>query len=154
MKSVSVNKSYTSGVFPILYKIAKIVPFFKNKLKLYYNNYRPISLLSNISKIIEKIIHIRLIKFLEENNYFYDFQFGCQLHSLTITAHVNICQSLKVFRINYIKVNYAARAFVELKKVFNTVDHDILINKLKHYGIRGVTKEWFSSYLKNSLTIH
>ena len=154
MKSVSVNKSYTSGVFPILYKIAKIVPFFTNKLKLYYNNYRPISLLSNIGKIIEKIIHIRLIKFLEENNYFYDFQFGYQLHSLTITAHVNICQSLKVFRINYIKVNYAARAFVDLKKVFNIVDHDILINKLKHYGIRGVTKEWFSSYLKNSLTIH
>ena len=44
---------------------------------------------------------------------------------------------------------YAAGVFVYLKKAFDTVDHDILINKLKHYGVRGVTKEWFCSYLKN-----
>ena len=68
----SINKSFTPSVFPSMCKIAKIVKIVTNKSSLYYNNYRRISILSNIGKIIEKVIHIPLIKFLEENNCFYE----------------------------------------------------------------------------------
>ena len=87
-------KSFRSGVFPSMCKIAKIVPIFKNQSRFYYNNYRPISFFSNIGKVIEKIVHIRLIKFLEENNCFYHFQFGLRLNFSTNTALMSIIEGI------------------------------------------------------------
>ena len=64
------------GIFPDICKLAKVIPIFKNESRLLCNNYKPISLLSNISKIFEKVIHWRLNLFLEENNCIHPFQFG------------------------------------------------------------------------------
>ena len=71
-----INLSFNQGKFPAVLKIASVTPTFKKGDKLDVNNYRPISLISNISKIIEKLIHKRLNSFLEHNNFFYSFQFG------------------------------------------------------------------------------
>ena len=73
-----INLSFNQGKFPAVLKIASVTPTFKKADKLDVNNYRSISLISNISKIIEKLIHKRLNSFLEHNNIFYSFQFGQQ----------------------------------------------------------------------------
>ena len=70
------NKSFTSGVFPSALKIAKIVPIHKKDSKVDFSNYRPISILSNLDKIPEKIVYTRIFKFFDNNNLFYPLQFG------------------------------------------------------------------------------
>ena len=78
-----INKSFHNGVFPNILKIAKVIPIFKSESRVACNNYRPISLLSNIGKIIEKLMHKRLYSFLETQNCFYPAQFGFQLNVST-----------------------------------------------------------------------
>ena len=141
-----INKSFTSGIFPKIFKLAKIVPIFKSETRLAINNYRPISLLSNISKIIEKLMHQRLNQFLELHNCFYAFQFGFRLNYSTNNALMSIVENIQTQLDNG---KFAAGIFVDLKKAFDTVDHEILVNKLEYYGIRGNAKEWFASYLRN-----
>ena len=70
------NLSFSSGIFPSILKIAKVIPVHKKESKLFCSNYRPISLLSNIDKIIEKIMYNRIYKFLDKNNIIYSLQFG------------------------------------------------------------------------------
>ena len=74
-----INNSISKGIFPDICKLAQVIPIFKNDSRLLCNNYRPILLLSNISKIFEKVIHCRLNLFLEQNNCLYPFQFGFRL---------------------------------------------------------------------------
>ena len=70
------NLSFKTSVFPSVLKTAKIIPIFKKDSKLDYSNYRPISLLSNIEKILEKLMQRRLYTFLNNTNFIYDLQFG------------------------------------------------------------------------------
>ena len=74
----SFNLSFATGRFPTLLKTAKVIPTHKNESKLDYTNYRPISLLSNLDKILEKLRHERLYKFLNDKNVIYLLQFGFQ----------------------------------------------------------------------------
>ena len=78
------NNSFENGIFPNLLKTAQVIPVFKNGSRLSHSNYRPISLLSNIGKIIEKLIHKRLNHFLEQHKVFYALQFGFCLHISTV----------------------------------------------------------------------
>ena len=135
-----------SGTFPNVFKIAKVVPIFKAESRILCSNYRPISLLSNIGKIIEKLMHKRLNVFLEKKQIYYNFQFGFRSNFSTNNALLSIVESIQS---HLDKNKFCAGVFVDLKKAFDTVDHHILLQKLEHYGIRGVANEWFSSYLKN-----
>ena len=124
--------------------MAKIIPIHKKGSKLSVDNYRPISLLSNINKIFEKIMYKRLYNFLCLQNSFYELQFGFRNKHSTTHALISLTEKIREALDNN---KYACGIFIDLKKAFDTVDHNILLKKLEHYGVRGVANEWFRSYL-------
>ena len=126
-------------------KYAKVVPIHKAKSKQEVTNYRPISLLPLFNKIFEKLMHIRLIKFLELHKIIFKHQFGFQKEKSTSLAILDLCTQL-VEAIENKK--FSCCIFLDLAKAFDT-DHAILISKLEYYGIRGIALEWFKSYLTN-----
>ena len=123
-----------------------MIPAFKNGCRLLScNNYRPISILSNIGKINEKLIHKRLNHFLEQHKVSYPLQFGFRLNTSTNNARTAITENIQT---HLDKNELTAGVFIDLRKAFDTVDHDILLGKLDHHGIRGLSNDWFCSYLK------
>ena len=139
------NLSLSSGVFPSLLKIAKVVPVHKNDSKLDCRNYRPISLLSNIEKIFEKLMYKLVYQFLTENS-IYDFQFGFRQNFSKAHALINLTENIRqALGEGYI----GCGIFLDLQKAFGTVDHEIILAKLNHYGIRGVSNDWFRSYFSD-----
>ena len=142
-----INLSFSTGIYPNNLKIAKIIPVFKNKgSNLQCNNYRPISLLSNINKIFEKLMYTRLYNFLDIHNCIYNLQFGFREKHSTNHALFSITEKVREALDNN---NFACGIFIDLQKAFDTVDHNILLQKLNHYGIRGIANNWFNSYLSN-----
>ena len=139
------NKSFHNSVFPKILKIVKAIPIFKSESIVARNNYRLISFLSNIGKIIEKLMYKRLRSFLETQNYFYPAQFGFRLNVSTNNALMSINENIQT---QLDESKYCTRVFVDLKKALDAVDHNILLRKLDYYDIRGIANEWFCSYLK------
>ena len=132
------------GIFPQKMKITKIIPFFKKEDNLDCNNYRPISLLPNTSKIFEKLIHNRLSKFLEENKCLFAKQFGFRNKHSTTHALIDLTETIRKALDDD---EFACGVFLDFQKAFDTVNHKILLKKLEHYGVRGHTLKWFTSYL-------
>ena len=89
------NLSFTTGVFPSALKTEKVVPVFEKDSKLYYSNYRPISLLSNIENILEKLMQKRLYTFLNKNDVIYNLQFGFRQQYSTSHALINITENIR-----------------------------------------------------------
>ena len=135
-----------TGVFPSILKTAKVVPVIKKDSKLNYSNYHPISLLSNIEKTLEKLMYNRLYTFLDYNNITNDLQFGFRQQYSTSHALINITENIRKALDDG---NAGCGVFIDLQKACDTVDHQILLAKLNHYGIRGVSNDWFKSYLSN-----
>ena len=138
------NSSFSSGVCPNFLKFSKVIPIFKKDSKLIISNYRPISLLSNINKILEKIMFKRLYNFLESNKCIYKQQFGFRQNHSTNHALLSMTQQIREI---IDSGNIAIGVFVDFQKAFDTVNHEILLHKLNHYGIRGIANDWFQSYL-------
>ena len=140
------NKSFLDGIFPQKLKYAFVLPLHKCGSKLLLTNYRPISILPILSKILEQLMQFRLVKYLEEQNIIYEHQFGFQRNKSTSLAildvHAKIIEAIE-------NKQLACSVFLDFAKTFDTVNHDILLGKLNHYGIRGITNKWFESYLKN-----
>ena len=140
------NLSFSAGVFPSIPKTCIVIPIFKKDSQLNCSNYWPISLLSNIDKILERIMHNRFHNFLATNNLIYSLQFGFrQKHS---TSHALIRPTDKI-REQLDKGNFTCGIFDDFQKAFDTVDHQILIQKLNYYGIRRIANNRFSSFLQN-----
>ena len=141
-----INMSFATGIYPDQLKIAKVIPIFKKGDKLLVSNYRPISLLSNINKIFEKLVYSRLYSFLEMHNCIYELQFGFRAKHSTQHALASLTEMVKQA---LDEGNFACGIFVDFAKAFDTVDHSILLKKLEHYGVRGLANNWFKSYLTN-----
>ena len=139
------NCSIETGIYPNKLKIAKIIPIYKPGVETDPNNYRPISLLYSFNKIFEKIMYRRLHNYLTMKEFFCDAQYGFRKQHSTQHAILDIINEIQN---NMDKKMYSCGIFIDLKKAFDSVDHDILLGKLYHYGVRGVINNWFSSYLK------
>ena len=139
------NLSFSTGIYLNQLKLSRIVLIYKGKGDEFLpKNYRPISLLSNINKLFEKLMHKRLYKFFEDHNLFYIKQFGFRLLTSTVHSLFDLTEDI---RQGIDDNKFVCGIFVDLQKAFDTVDHNILLKKLEHYGIRGIANQWFNSYL-------
>ncbi len=120
------------------------MPYRQKESKDKCENYRPISLLSNLSKLFERVMHTRIYDFIESSDGFYDKQFGFRKKYSTNHALLSIVEGI---REKLDKKTFVCGVFVDLEKAFDTVNHKILLQKLEHYGIRGTANNWFQSYL-------
>ena len=140
------NISLAKGVFPHKIKIAGVTPIFKKGNNTLVTNYRPISVLPCFSKLLERIMYNRLYKFLLENNILYQKQFGFQNPHSTEHAILQLVnQIIEAFS----QGKYTLGIFLDLSKAFDTVNHNILLEKPKAYGIQSENLKWFRSYLSN-----
>ena len=141
-----INQSFITGKYPDALKISKVIPIHKNGDTSNLNNYIPISLLSIFDKIMEKLMHKQLYDFLQEHNILFQNQFGFRKNNSTTFALLQITEKIKETIDNK---KYGCGIFIDLSKAFDTVNHEILLRKMEHYGIRGVALDWFTSYLSN-----
>ena len=141
------NRSLEEGVFPQIYKTAKVVPIYKKKgSRKHIDQYRPVSLINCMSKIIEKIVYKRVSDFLDSNTFFTNRQFGFRKHMSTSHAITLLVDSISK---NMNRKNKTLGLFLDLSRAFDLIDHEILLYKLNHYGFRGISNAWFRSYLSN-----
>ena len=140
------NQSVTQSKFPKRLKSAYVVPIFKKGSKASTNNYRPISLLHIFSKIFEKIMKKHIVKFIDDNNIISKNQFGFQQGKGTLEALTKFSTLLHQ---NLDKSKFVLSIFIDFSKAFDVVPHNLLLAKLKHYGIRDAVHDWFKDYLSD-----
>ena len=140
------NLSLAQGIVPLEHKIAKVTPLFKNDNKMYVNNYRPVSVLPLLSKILERLMYNRILTFINKHDILYRYQFGFRQNYSTnlalITLVDKITESLQ-------KGECVLGVFLDFSKAFDTVIHKILLDKLYLYGIRGTALDWITNYLSD-----
>ena len=138
------NSSVSEGVFPDVLKVARVVPILKSGNSRIVGNYRLISILHTLSKIIEKIMKSRVSSYLKKEDIMskeqYDFRSGLSTSDaiLEFTDRCTVNSDNKLFTI---------AVYLDLSKAFDTVDRNIMVSKLERMGIRGVVRDWFESYL-------
>ena len=145
-----INISLRNGIFPDKLKVAKVLHVFKPEDPQYFVNYshRPISLLPNLSKIFEKVVYNRFTEFIERLEILYCCRFGFRKNHSTALSLINLINKIaESIDRNEVTIG----VFLDLSKAFDTLDHEILLNKLDHYGIRGVALDWVKSYLSERL---
>lgn len=141
-----INLTLNTGIFPEILKSAQVKAVYKKGKKHIISNYRAIALLSNASKIFEKIIYNRFINFLENHQVLSDTQNGFRKRkSTTRAAYQALCKILDSMNDKL----HTVAISIDLTKAFDSVEHDILIRKIENYGIRGTPLQLIKSYLSD-----
>jgi hypothetical protein len=140
------NLSLRHGVFPEKLKNCRVIPVYKSGDQLDVDNYRPISLLSSVSKILEKIVADKLIYHLLSNDLLYNHQYGFLPKKST---EQNLIQIVNFITEALNEGMYCMGVFLDLRKAFDVCSHEILLKKLEKMGIKGTAHKWFKSYLTN-----
>ena len=139
-----INQSLKNGIFPSKLKIANVNPIYKKDDETLFTNYRPISLLPVISKIFERIMYNQVFDFFTKNKLFYKSQYGFRKGHSTEFATLEIIDRItEKMDKNETPINI----YLDLSKAFDTLDHEILLEKLNYYGIRDTSLKLFQSYL-------
>ena len=134
------------GYFPDPWKIARVSPIFKQGDPTDLGNYRPISVLPVFSKIFERIIQKRILSFLNKQGSILGTQYGFRRNHSTFMAVMDMVEHV---RCSWQKNEHCLGIFIDYRKAFDTVNHDILISKLEHIGIRGLPLDLIKSYLNS-----
>lgn len=145
-----INLSFSTGNFPDIFKLAIVQPYYKKGDPNDYGNYRAISLLCSFSKLFELAIKDQLSTFLHQNALLSVYQHGFSKNKSTESA---LCEYQGLIVNALDNKQYALGLFIDFSRAFDVVDHEILLNKLYRYGVRGVALNLFSSYLNNRTQI-
>ena len=140
------NQAITLSLFPHEWKTARVIPLYKNGQRNLPGNYRPISVLPVISKIMERILYDQLYNYLTKFELLSDCQFGFRKFHSTATALLDCTND---WYMNLDRKMFNLVVLIDLKKAFDTVDHQILLKKLELYGIKGQALSFLESYLSN-----
>ena len=140
------NLSMKTGTHTDRLKLARVIPIHKKGSKFEVGKYRPSSLLSNINKLLEKIVHERTYNFFEKFNCLYKYQFGLRESHSNNHALIEITEKIRKALDSR---KFPCGIFLDPQEDFDTVNHEILLRKPEHYGIRNTSKSWFRSYLEN-----
>ena len=141
-----INCSFNQKTFPQYWKSAKVMALFKSSDSDDCNNYRPISILPTISKIVERAAHMQLYNYLDDNSLLYMRQFGFRRKRSTSSALLQFTDDILG---NMEHGQVTGVVFLDLKKAFDTVNHRVLILKLRALGVDDFSFTWFKSYLSN-----
>lgn len=140
------NLSIQKGIYPDMLKISEVIALYKKGKKILPENYRPISLLDIFDKIFERLLYKRIVVFFNKYNMLFQYQFGFRENHSTVLALIEITDKIKK---HIDKNEFTIGIFLDLCKAFDSVDHSILLSKLKYYGVRGLAYSLLSSYLSN-----
>ena len=141
-----INQSLTTGIFPDIFKIAKVLPLFKKEDPLLTENYRPISLLPCISKVFEKVVFKQVYTYFDNKKLLYISQYGFRKYHSTDHACLEFLDKVMS---DLDKGETPFSVFIDLSKAFDTINHHILLHKLIYYGLDNTSVNWFKSYLSN-----
>ena len=133
-------------MYPDIWKCGKVTALFKSGERTDPNNYRPITVLPIVSKILEKAVHSQMYSYLQDNKLLSPSQFGFRPKSSTEIALVNFTDSILA---NMDRGFITGAVSIDLTKAFDTVDHGILYDKLKIAGFDDTSVNWLTSYLTN-----
>ena len=142
------NRSFETGIFPSELKIANVVPIYKSGDEMVFSNYRSVSVLPVFSKLLERLVYNRLISHINDNKLLYEYQFGFQKGKSTYLAIMMLVDKITEA---LDQGECVVGVFLDFSKAFDTVDHNILSQKLHKYGICGFELLWFEDYLSNRM---
>ena len=138
------NLSIDQGIFPKELKLANVLPLYKTDDPFLFNSYRPVLVLSIVSKVFENIKYSRLMEYLETYTILINNHFGFRKYH---SSYMTLMQLMDDLITSLEKGDVVMGVFLDFSKAFDNVNHDILLNKLEHYGIADNALCWFQSYL-------